>query len=350
LIIVLAVYVTSVSALKVAFLIPGCTSDLGWNYNILQAVLATRTKFASSGVVIVYQESVTVDGCVAAANAQIANGTDMIFFPTGSFETCAKTVATANPTKFFVTQNGGALYPDIPNLATDVKGGVFQARFIVGALAAAQLAKNNKKVCFMVPKTYGSNIRWSNAIFLGMRNMTGSDKTLLVGFTNDFNHPPSEEKVIKHFKKENCGVVIQHQDSLHPQLWANRLNMLGIGWGSDMSFFIKDNVLTSIVTDWTFVFNYYIQKVIAGTFQSERYNESLAGGQLRIAPYSKLVTKNAAKIADYFKNLLTPPDANPFCGPPVKAKYGTDCTTEANLIAEFLSTKKKDISVYDGTV
>jgi len=341
--VLLVVYITSVKALKVVFLIDGCTSDIGWNYNILQAILDIQTEFDPDGVVVEYQESVTVDTCVDIATTEIANGADMIFFPTGSFEPCAKTIAGDNPSLSVVVQNSGTLYPEYPNLAVDVKSGVFAARFIVGVLAGTQ--NNIDTVCFMAPFNYGSLKRWSNAILLGIRNVSATDK-LVVGLTNDFDHTTSERNVTDYFDSINCDVIIQHQDSLYPQLLANSksINIYGIGWGADMGEFIGDNVLTSIVTDWRLVFSYYIQKKLDDVFISESFVENLFNGALYLTPYSKEVKHKAKKAADQMTELLTPPTANPFCGCPVQEQYGTFCTTESNLIANYLP----GITVYNG--
>jgi basic membrane protein A len=342
----LAVYLTNVNSLKVAFILPGCTSDLGWNFQILKGILLVKEQYPD--VVVVYQESVTPSNCEVVATTIANDGADLIYFASGSFDPCARAVAgtfLGNTAKSFVVQNSGIKYADRPNLAIDAKSGVFQARFVIGALLQEQSVVQNK-VCFMYPINYGSGKRWANAILNGMSYPNIDTAELLVGYTNDFNHPPSEAKVFNYFLGMGCNFIIQHQDSIYPQLLAARAGIQSIGWGTDQRLLVGENVLTSIVTNWFPVFSYYLEKKIAEAFVSEIFTETLANGALQIAQFSSEVKNRASSHAEEVYEGLLSGSISPFCGSPVQEKFGTPCTTESTLIAEFLP----HITVYDGTV
>jgi len=342
----LAIYLTNVNSLKVAFILPGCTSDLGWNFQILKGILLVKEQYPD--VVVVYQESVTPANCEVVATSFANSGADLIYFAAGAFDPCARAVAgtfLGNPDKSFVVQNSGIKYDDLPNLAIDAKSGVFQARYIIGALLQEQSVVQNK-VCFMYPKNYGSGRRWANAVLLGMSYPNIETAELLVGWTNDFNHPPSEAKVFNYFLGVGCNFIIQHQDSIYPQLLAARAGIESIGWGTDQRVLVGNSVLTSIVTNWFPVFTYYLEKKIAGTFVSEIFTETLANGALEIAQFSPEVKNRASSHAEEVYEGILSGSISPFCGPPVQEKFGMPCTPESTLIAEFLPR----ITAYDGTV
>jgi len=341
------VFITCVSSIRVMVLIPGSSSDEGYAYQILNAVLELRVTYPSPNVIDYIELDLTTAACVTTANA-VAPNYDLVFLPTGSWATCAQMVAPAHPATKFVVQNSGVIYPGITNLAADYKPGVYNARYISGALCGAQ--PQVSLVCFMCPFFYSQRFRWSNAILLGMKHTHPAPGiSLLVGYTNDFNHQPSESKVLLHFIAQGCDVIIQHQDTSYPMKVAAAADIWGIGWASDMRQFAGENVLTSIVFNWTVSFDYYIKKVIAGTFISEIFGDTLDNGGIDMAPYSSEVTFYARIRAWIVEQRLRSGaqfPINPFCGIPVFQKYHTWCTTDANLGAEYLP----GISVYNGTV
>jgi len=234
----------------------------------------------------------------------------------------------------------------VNNLAFIVKSGVFEGRYISGALCGKQ--HDVQKICFVAPKGYGSLKRWANAIFLGIRHENAT-RQLYIGLTADFDHPATEQVVINHFVNNiGCDIIIQHQDSIYPQTLIAAANKLGIGWGTDMRQFGGETVLTSIVSNWDVDFIYFTEKVIAGTFIPERFIDTLTNEALEMAPYSSMVTNSAKVHAENVQRKLMDGRINPFCGQPVLEQYGTECTTETNLIANYLPGI--NLPEFDGTV
>jgi len=331
------------SSLKVAVLLPGSTSDFGYNFQIWLGIQDFALEYPN--IPIAFSTNVQVADCIATGTGYINNGYDVIFLPNAPFVACAQNLSATFPTKYFVVHNAGVVYPDFPNLATEYRGDLGIVRFIFGVLASKQ--KSTSKICFMVPKAFIFRERFANWILLGMRYVNNQD-SLLVGYTASFNDAPSETVVANHFINYGCDVtILQAINSIHPLvLLANSTSPWGMGTASDMRDYVGESVLTSVIIDSFVTFKFFVDKVLAGTFTAELFLDSLQNKGLVIADYSCEVSNGARKAANKVKDKILSGSLNPLCQPLIQDIFNQSCVTEAQITGTYFP----GINIFDGTV
>jgi len=342
---ILSLFVLYCSSLKVAVLLPGNTTDFGFNYQIWLGI--QDFALAYPNIQISYTDNVpnAVSNCIAVSLTYMNNGYDMIFYPNAPWVDCAKNISRTFPTKHFVVHNAGDVYPDYPNLATEYRGDLGNVRFIFGVLAAKQ--QGTTKICMMVPKFFVLKERFANYILLGMKYANSNDE-LHVGYTAGFNDAATETVVVNHFINYGCDVtILQAINSIHPLVeLANSTSPWGMGTASDMRDHVGESVLTSVIIDSFVTFKYFVDKVNAGTFTNELFLDTLNNKGLVIADYSCEVTKNARKEANKAKARILDGTLQPLCQPLIQQIFGTPCVTEAQITGTYFP----GITTFDGTV
>jgi basic membrane lipoprotein Med (substrate-binding protein (PBP1-ABC) superfamily) len=341
--ILICVFILLCSSLKVGVLLPGNTSDFGYNYQIWLGVQDFKVAYPS--IPIAFTENVKVPDCIATGASYIANGFDVLFLPNLPFVDCSKNLSRTYPTKFFIVHNAGEVYPDFPNLATEYRGDLGKVRFIFGVLAAKQ--QGTSKICMMVPKFFPLKERFANYVLLGLKYANSNDQ-LHLGYTASFDDPTTEHVVVNHFISFGCDItILQSINHVLPLIeLANSTSPWGMGTAADMRDFAGESVLTSVIIDSFITFKYFVDKVIAGTFTNELFLDTLDNRGLVIADYSCEVTKLARKEANSVKNQILAGVLNPLCQPLIQEIFGTPCATEAQLTGTFFP----GITFFDGTV
>jgi basic membrane lipoprotein Med (substrate-binding protein (PBP1-ABC) superfamily) len=331
------------SSLKVGVILPGNTSDFGYNFQIWLGIQEFRENYPN--IPIAFTENVLVPDCVATSTAYILDGYDMLFFPSTTFIPCAQTIAQTFPTKYFVVHTGGNTFPTIPNLAAEYRGDLGKVRFIFGVLAAKQ--KDTSKICIMVPKPFIFRERFANYVLLGMRYVNNHDE-LHIGYTASFNDPATETVVVNHFIAYGCDVTILQSINSDQALrdLANSTSPWGMGTAADMRDSVGESVLTSVIIDSYVTFKFFVDKVLGGTFTNELFLDTLENKGLVIADYSCEVTKNARKEANKVTKKIIRGTLNPLCQPLIHDIYGTNCVTEAQITGTYFP----GITIFDGTV
>jgi basic membrane lipoprotein Med (substrate-binding protein (PBP1-ABC) superfamily) len=341
---IFSVFILLCSSLKVGVLLPGNTSDFGYNYQIWVGIQDFKTEFPN--IPIIFTENVKVPDCIATGSSYINDqAVDVIFLPNLPFVACAQNLSRTFPTKFFIVHNAGEVYPDFPNLATEYRGDLGKVRFIFGVLAAKQ--KDTSKICIMVPKFFPLKERFANYVLLGMRYLNNNDQ-LHLGYTASFEDPATEHVVVNHFISVGCDItMLQSINSIHPLLeLANSTSPWGMGTAADMRDHVGESVLTSVIIDSFVTFKYFVDKVIAGTFTNELFLDTLDNKGLVIADYSCEVTKAARRETNKVIDKILAGTLNPLCQPLIQEIFGTPCATEAQLTGTFFP----GITFFDGTV
>jgi basic membrane lipoprotein Med (substrate-binding protein (PBP1-ABC) superfamily) len=331
------------SSLKVAVLLPGNTSDFGYNFQIWLGIQDFREHYPN--IPIAFTENVQVAQCVSLGSQYVNDGFNVLFLPNLPFVDCSKTLSVMFPNAYFVVHNAGEVYPEYPNLATEYRGDLGKVRFIFGVLAAKQ--KNTAKICMMVPKFFPLKERFANYVLLGMRYVNNNDQ-LHLGYTASFNDPATEAVVVNHFINYGCDVTILQSINRDQSLrdLADSTSRWGMGTAADMRDTVGESVLTSVIIDSFITFKYFVDKVIAGTFVPELFLDTLENRGLVIADYSCEVTKNARKETNKVIRKIRNGSLNPLCQPLIHDIYGTNCVTEAQITGTFFP----GITFFDGTV
>jgi len=185
----------------------------------------------------------------------------------------------------------------------------FQTRYLAGLTAAFELKRQrvalveqfgdayvqeNPPCVGFITANHG-NLRGINAFILGCREV---DPQCLVriAFIGTYYHPETERDAAAFmYNVGKCNVVMQHTDSIEPQLYYRRVGAYSIGYNYDQRSFLGDSVLTSEKLFWAPIFANCVRQLQSEqrdpvrranlTTLSEDMRYGLDKGGLGLAPY-----------------------------------------------------------------
>ena len=108
---------------------------------------------------------------------------------------------------------------------------------------------------------------------------------------------------------------MQHTDSPAAMKFAEEKGIYAFGQASDMAQFGPNAQLTSIVDNWD---PYYIKRVKAvldGTWKTGDTWDGIEEGTVVIAPWSKKLPPDVAKLAETARDAIADGTVHPFTGP-----------------------------------
>jgi basic membrane lipoprotein Med (substrate-binding protein (PBP1-ABC) superfamily) len=234
-------------------------------------------------------------------------------------------------------QSSQPLNPSYPNISVIFKvTGLNDIRYMVGALVGKQ--KNVETVCFANNGVINNALckLWSNVQYLGVTSVNNSAVKYYVAEASGFDNTTQELRIFNYFKSVGCDVIISQLNSFYMHMLAKTEDIYSVAWSSDMRQFIGETVLTSVRKNWEVPMGEFIDDLFAGNYSAHVYEDSFANRGIDLAPLSTRVTPAAASHLKKVEKKLSQGKINVFCGDAVKAQFGTDCTTEANLSSVYL--------------
>ena len=225
-------------------------------------------------------------GIESAMRELIAQGVHIILATSwGYMNTCEK-LAGEFPSVIFAHATGNKY--NSGNF-TNYFGRVYQARYLSGIVAG--LKTKSGKIGFVAAwgKENSEVTGGINAFALGVEKANPQAK-IYVKITHSWYDPMGEALAARALIAEGCDIITQHCDTPVPQTEAEKANIWGIGYNTDMSIDAPAAVLTSVVWHWGAYYTSLMQSIIDGRFDTVPWYGSLKDGIVDLSPLSDIIS------------------------------------------------------------
>jgi basic membrane protein A len=216
----------------------------------------------------------------------INEGANIIIAPSWNYmEPCEK-LAAEFPHVVFAHATG---YKYNDHNFTSYSGRVYQARYLSGIVAGMKTASGKIGFVAAMGKENSEVSGGINAFALGVESVNPGAR-VYVKVTHSWFDPLGEGEAAKALIARGCDVIAQHTNTAVPQLAAREAGVWGIGFNGDMSLYVPETVLTSVVLRWGAYYSHLVQSVIDGSFTTAPYFGGIAEGVVDIVPLSPGLT------------------------------------------------------------
>ncbi|KAK5574721.1 hypothetical protein RB653_009974 [Dictyostelium firmibasis] len=311
-----SIFVKSIPC-KIAVLLSGDFSDLGYNYQFNEARVKTESILKLTDFSLYYKNLDESEQLAEEAfQDAISKGANLIVV--ASSGQTAMGIKYANLYKdkdiYWIIKTSARPIDDLPKVAV-LDFNTDRAHFILGYFSA-KMSKTGV-VGFVSPGEYmASN---GNAYYLGAL-AAREDITFVTTFTGSWFNPEVAYKAAQMLISNGADFLGMSQDDMSVQQAVIDSGSLGLGvtgYPTRLTFG-SANIGLSYITDWTDVFIKYASHVINDTWPAyDYYRTSLnPGGSLLFDEYSYLVSTNIRSIVDKEINVLKNESFFPFrCNP-----------------------------------
>ncbi len=293
---------------KVSFVYVGPIGDHGWSYQHHQGLLAIKKEFGDK-IDTNYVENVPEGPDAERVIDQLAaTGSSLIFTTSFGFMNPTIKVATRYPNVKFEHATG---FKQAPNVAT-YNARFYEGRHVIGLIAGKMTKTNTIGYIgsFSIPEV----VMGINAAYLAAKSVNPNIKIKVIWVSTWFD-PGKETDAAKALVDQGADVLMQHTDSPAAMKFAEEKGIYAFGQASDMAQFGPNAQLTSIVDNWD---PYYIKRVKAvldGTWKTGDTWDGIKEGTVVIAPLSKKLPPDVAKLAETARDAIAAGTVHPFTGP-----------------------------------
>lgn len=274
----------------VGVIMPGNVTEVGWNsvhYN------GIREAAEDLGAKILLVENVKEGSglCAKAIDSLIQEGAKMIILGSYNYSSEVADVIRRNPQiRFFccaadVTEKNYRVY----------FARIYQARYLSGIIAG--LSTKNNRIGYVAAMNNSEVNRGINAFTLGVQSVNPKAK-VYVTWTGAWDDVEKEtENVDKLVDSVNVDLITYHQNQDWVLKEAERRGILSIGYNLTASNY-SANVVTSVMTNWKFIYREIIQDFLQGKQNISNYWIGIEKDSVGLAFYSSLVSDSAKSIID----------------------------------------------------
>ena len=293
---------------KVSFVYVGPIGDHGWSYQHHQGLLAIKKEFGDK-IDTNYVENVPEGPDAERVIDQLAaTGSSLIFTTSFGFMNPTIKVATRYPNVKFEHATG---FKQAPNVAT-YNARFYEGRHVIGLIAGKMTKTNTIGYIgsFPIPEV----VMGINAAYLAAKSVNPNIKIKVIWVSTWFD-PGKETDAAKALVDQGADVLMQHTNSPAAMKFAEEKGIYAFGQASDMAQFGPNAQLTSIVDNWD---PYYIKRVKAvldGTWKTGDTWDGIKEGTVVIAPLSKKLPPDVAKLAETARDAIAAGTVHPFTGP-----------------------------------
>ena len=233
----------------------------------------------------------------------VEEGCQIIFATSWGYMDTAEALAKEFPNVVFSHCSG---YKSNGTNFNNYFGRIYQARYLSGIAAGLKTQSGKIGYVAAMGKDNSEVTGGLDAFAIGVQSVNPNAK-VYVKVTNSWYDPAGETNAAKALISEGCDVIGQHCDTPNPQLEAQKANVWGVGYNSDMGKDAPNAVLTSVTWDWGKYYTAAVQSLIDGTWTGANYyggmKEGLVGiidvNDKLVAPGTKdAIEKAQAKILD----------------------------------------------------
>eukprot|EP01137_Pigoraptor_chileana_P026014 Opistho-2@96390 len=326
--------------LKALFLFNGPIGDLGWTYAAQQGRLFLQDKFREKILIehVVVPDVTDEDRIkhIQIIHEYYARGFNLtVGFSFGFQDALYNTSATLTD-MYFINISG---YLTRNNMVTAFAR-IDQMRYLAGILAGK--FTQAESICYVAAVKIPEVYRGLNAFAIGVKKANPTAKVHVM-WTNTWYDPELEAYTARLlFNTTCCDIITQHADTLETPRVARDLQKWAIGYHSDMSTFLGERVLASVVWNWGPMLVDIVGKLMNNTWEPNAdYWPGLEEDTVQLTQLSFKVPgaiKDAVNAEHTrLKTLPSLPRDDIFCGPIVNRSSG-DCMSD------------NEIRGFDGTI
>ena len=223
-------------------------------------------------------------------------------------------------------------------------GRAYQARYLAGIAAGMKsLATENNNVGYVAAygTEYAETASGINGFALGVLAVNPEAKIYvkkLNAWADEVNESAFATELIESY---NCGVISQHCDSAQPQIAAQKANVFGCGYNSDMTADAPKAHLTATIWNWDVYYSKAIKTAMecggADKFVSAMGTAAYYGGLkenfVDISPLSENCEEGTKAAIDAVRKLIVDGEWDVFSGVKLSiAADGTVTKSDADLV------------------
>ena len=297
----------------------------------------------------------------SAVDTLVGNGVDIIFGISFGYIDAMEEAAKEYPDVIFSHATG---YKSNDTNFNNYFGRAYQARYLAGiaaGLKSLQTGNNNVGYVAAYGTEYAETASGINGFALGVQAVNPNATVYvkkLGAWADEVNESAFAKELIDSYK---CGVISQHCDSAQPQIAAEKANIFGCGYNSDMTPDAPKAHLTAAIWHWNVYYKTAMQAAMScgtadkfvSTMGSGAYYGGLKENFVDVSPLSENCAPNTDKAIAAVRDMIVKGEWDVFSG--VKLTITADGTvTKAN--AELKDNKGNVIveaggaSVADGVI
>ena len=193
-----------------------------------------------------------------------------------------------------------------------------ELRFMQGYLCALASTSNTVGFVATAPRANNAIFRGLAAFAIGART-ANPNITIATALTSSFESPIAGRKAtIQLIEERNADCIATQLNDLTVSVWASSRDRFSLGFGTDARFFVDENVLLSLLYNWTVAVSPYYRAVLSNDSWSSAppvLYTSFEGGGLTLSGYSTLVTNEWRRALDTVQQSLQNGSLSVYCLP-----------------------------------
>ena len=298
--------------LNVGFIYTGYVNDEGYTQAHHSGTKAVEDYFDGKVNALIYEgvDDSNKQTVRDAADSLIDQGAKVIVGDGSGFgETLYEMATSGNyDDTIFLHFSGKLLAANMGNYF----GAMEEPRYLTGIIAGMQTKTNKLGYVAAFPQT--EVLIGVNAFMLGARSVN-PDVEVQVIYINSWYDPAKEQQAAEALLDQGCDIITQHCFTSEPQIAAESVGALAIGYNLDNPGAAPDAWLTAPIWHHERFLIPTIEKIIAGTWVPESYYGRLRDGYVDLAPLSELVTPEANEAVEEARKGILSGEINVFTGP-----------------------------------
>lgn len=319
--------------LKVGVIHIGNPADgSGYSYAHDQGIVKMQQELGLEDSQIVRKNNVNDADTTAIESAMlecIEEGCQVIFATSWGYMDTCEALAEEYPDVIFSHATG---YKSNGKNFNNYFGRIYQARYLTG-IAAGMKTETGKIGYVAAQNQENAEVTGGvNAFAMGAYSVN-PDAKVYVKVTNSWLDPEGEGQAAQALIAEGCDVIGQHCDTPNPQLAAEKAEVWGVGYNSDMSKDAPKAVLTSTMWDWGAYYTSAVQSVIDGTWTGENYFGGMKEGLVTYAPLADFVADGTAEKIKEAEDKILSGEWDVFDGV-IECNDGTTVGTEGQPMSD----------------
>lgn len=324
----------------------------GYSFAHDQGIVGMQKNIGLSDDQIVRKLNIADDSPSAvreAIEACIAEGCNIIFGTSYGYMDTMEELAAEYPDVYF---SHGTGYKSNDKNFNNYFGRIYQARYLAGIAAGMKTQSN--KIGYVA--AYGTELAETcsgiNAFTLGVQSVNPEAK-VYVKTLNSWYDPANETAYADALIDMGCDVIAQHCDTANPQIAAQKKNVWGCGYNSDMTPEAPKAHLTAPIWHWDVYYTAAVQAVIDGKWKEfGNYFAGIKEGFVGISPLSDNCAPGTKEAIDQVTALFDEGGWDVFSGVKLGFDNGKLTKTDAELKdnAGNVIRKAGEGSVEDGVI
>ncbi len=298
---------------------------------------------------------------LAAVDTLVGNGVNIIFGISFGYIDAMEEAAKEYPDVIFSHATG---YKSNETNFNNYFGRAYQARYLSGiaaGLKSLETGNNNVGYVAAYGTEYAETASGINGFALGVQAVNPDAKVYvkkLGAWADEVNESAFANELISSF---NCGIIAQHCDSAQPQIAAQKANIFGCGYNSDMTGDAPKAHLTAAIWHWNVYYKTAMQAAM-DCESADKFVETMGGpayyGGLKenfvdVSPLSENCAENTEEAIAAVRKMIVDGEWDVFSGVKLSiAADGTVTKADADLIDNKgnIIVKAGGASVADGVI